>query len=113
MAGTPRRCPSCGGACGYTKRRGCRYVAGETEVERLQRALRDARLLISGALHLAQYKPDIDAWANRAMKWQHETLHRGSSFAAPQARISGLRLGAAHPRSLAIVRAATEIGRNK
>lgn len=26
MTATPRQCPSCGGACGYTKRDGCRYV---------------------------------------------------------------------------------------
>lgn len=69
----PMQCPSCGGACGYTKRGSCRYVAGETEVAKLRRALRDARLLIVGALHLAQCKANMDAWSKRAMKWQHDT----------------------------------------
>jgi hypothetical protein len=71
MSESPRRCPSCGGACGYTKRYGCRYVAADTEADALRRDLRDARLLITGALHLAQYKPDMTEWSNRAMEWQH------------------------------------------
>lgn len=70
MARTPRRCPSCGGACGRTKRSGCRYVGRETEADVLRRELRDARLLIAGALHLAWGKADMNDWSIRALKWQ-------------------------------------------
>ena len=26
-----RQCPSCGGDCGYTKKKGCQYQSGESE----------------------------------------------------------------------------------
>lgn len=70
MTGIPRQCPSCGGACGRTKRSGCRYVGRETEADVLRRELRDARLLIAGALHLAWGKADMNEWSIRALKWQ-------------------------------------------
>lgn len=76
MSGVPRRCPSCGGACGRTKRSGCRYVGRESEADVLKRELRDARLLIAGALHLAWGKEDMNEWSLRAMRWDERQKRR-------------------------------------
>lgn len=76
MDALPKPCPSCGGACGRTKRSGCKYVGGETEADRLRRELRDARMLIAGALHLSWGKSDMTEWATKAMRWQEgQTRH--------------------------------------
>lgn len=72
MSGLPRPCPSCGGACGYTPRTGCRYKGGVTkddQIAALRRDLFDARALVHGAVHLLARNTEAAEFTRRAERW--------------------------------------------
>ena len=67
-----RQCPSCGGSCGYTKRKGCQYNSPANEYKRRNPFGGVARVFECAAARIKFGEPMADVMDDYGLQWKDE-----------------------------------------